>query len=84
MPGFKMLYLGLESGNDRVLRLMNKGITTEMAVTACRNTYNAGIWDHLYVMFGFPGETQEEAQETIDFLSVTRISSVHSTWTISA
>ncbi len=59
--GFKLLYLGLESGNDRVLRLMNKGITTEAAVTACKNMYNAGVWDHLYVMFGFPGETREEA-----------------------
>ena len=66
--GFKLLYLGLESGSDRVLGLMNKGITTEMAVQACRNMYDAGIWDHLYVMFGFPGETREEAQETIDFL----------------
>ena len=66
--GFKLLYLGLESGTDRVLRLMNKGITTEQAAAACRNMYEAGIWDHLYVMFGFPGETKEEAQETIDFL----------------
>ncbi|XUW99543.1 MAG: PqqD family peptide modification chaperone [Dehalogenimonas sp.] len=66
--GFKLLYLGLESGSDRVLQLMNKGITTDTAQTVCRNVHGAGIWNHLYVMFGFPGETIQEAQDTISFL----------------
>jgi hypothetical protein len=47
---------------------MDKGITKETAIEVCRNAYNAGIWDHLYVIFGFPTKSYSEVQETIDFL----------------
>jgi len=66
--GFRLLYLGLESGCNRVLNHMKKGISKETAAEVCRNIHNAGIWDHLYVFFGFPTESRAEAQETIDFL----------------
>ncbi|MFZ7133913.1 MAG: B12-binding domain-containing radical SAM protein [Eubacteriales bacterium] len=66
--GFKLLYFGLESACNRVLDLMEKGITKETAIEVCRNVYNAGIWNHLYVIFGFPTESYSEVQETIDFL----------------
>ena len=66
--GFKLLYSGLESGCNRVLARMEKGITRETAAEVCRNIYEAGIWNHLYIFFGFPTETWAEAQETIDFL----------------
>jgi anaerobic magnesium-protoporphyrin IX monomethyl ester cyclase len=66
--GFRLLYFGLESGCNRILNLMEKGITKETAAEVCRNVYEAGIWNHLYVFFGFPTETRAEAQETIDFL----------------
>lgn len=66
--GFRLLCFGLESGCNRVLNHMEKGITKETAAEVCRNAYNAGIWNHLYVFFGFPTESRAEAQETIDFL----------------
>ena len=66
--GFRLLYLGLESGCNRILNHMEKGITKETATEVCRNACNAGIWNHLYVFFGFPTESRAEAQETIDFL----------------
>lgn len=66
--GFRLLCLGLESGCNRVLDHMEKGITKETAAEVCKNTYAAGIWNHLYVFFGFPTESLAEAQETIDFL----------------
>ena len=66
--GFRVVYLGLESGCDRVLGLMNKGFTKEGALQVCRNLVQAGIWDHLYVFLGFPGEAQVEAEETFRFL----------------
>jgi hypothetical protein len=66
--GFRLLYLGLESGCNRVLKHMEKGITKETAAEVCKNTCQAGICNHLYVFFGFPTETQAEAQETVDFL----------------
>ncbi|MDD4924099.1 MAG: PqqD family peptide modification chaperone [Dehalococcoidales bacterium] len=66
--GFRLLYLGLESGCDRVLDLMEKGTDYETALEVCGNVYNAGIWNHLYTFLGFPTESAEEAQQTIDFL----------------
>ncbi|MFZ7134406.1 MAG: B12-binding domain-containing radical SAM protein, partial [Eubacteriales bacterium] len=66
--GFKLLYFGLESACNRILDLMEKGITKETAVEVCKNVYNAGIWNHLYVIFGFPTESYAEVKETIDFL----------------
>jgi anaerobic magnesium-protoporphyrin IX monomethyl ester cyclase len=66
--GFRLLFLGLESACNRVLNHMNKGTTKEIAIEVCKNIYNAGIWNHLLVFFGFPTETRVEAQETIDFL----------------
>jgi anaerobic magnesium-protoporphyrin IX monomethyl ester cyclase len=75
--GFKLLYSGLESGCNRVLDRMEKGITRETAAEVCRNIHEAGIWNHLYIFFGFPTETWAEAQETINFL-VSNESIIHS------
>ena len=67
--GFRMLSLGLESSCDRVLNLMSKGTTKAIATDVCRNVFDAGIWNHVYFMLGFPGETLEEAKQTLDFLA---------------
>ena len=66
--GFKTLYFGLESGNMRVLNHMKKGIDTQTVLDVCRNVTKANIWNHLFTFMGFPTETAEEAQETVDFL----------------
>ncbi|PVV83097.1 B12-binding domain-containing radical SAM protein [Dehalogenimonas alkenigignens] len=66
--GFRVVFLGLESGCDRVLGLMHKGFTRDEAYAVCRNLTEAGIWDHLYVFVGFPGEQTIEAEETVRFL----------------
>jgi len=70
--GFRFFYFGLESGCNRILNLMQKGITKEVAAEVCRNVHNAGIWNHLYTFLGFPTETRAEAQETLDFLLLNR------------
>ncbi|AQY73797.1 B12-binding domain-containing radical SAM protein [Dehalococcoides mccartyi] len=70
--GFRVLFLGLESGCNRVLEHMEKGTTREIAVQVCRNIYRADIWNHLYVFLGFPTESEAEAGETIDFLADNR------------
>jgi anaerobic magnesium-protoporphyrin IX monomethyl ester cyclase len=66
--GFRLLYFGLESGCNRILNHMDKGISKEAAAEVCRNFHDVGIWNHLSVFFGLPTETRAEAQETIDFL----------------
>ncbi|MFH0904353.1 MAG: PqqD family peptide modification chaperone [Methanobacteriota archaeon] len=66
--GCRMLYFGLESANERILKCMDKGIKKEIVLNICKYTTDAGIWTHLFLIFGFPTETRDEAMETMDFI----------------
>lgn len=66
--GFRAIYFGLESGCDRVLGHMSKGTNCENAETVFRRSSEAGIWNHAFLFFGFPTETEDEARETIEFV----------------
>lgn len=66
--GCKMLYFGLESASDRILKCMDKGIKKDNVLNICKYCTDAGIWTHLFLIFGFPTETRNEARETMDFI----------------
>jgi radical SAM superfamily enzyme YgiQ (UPF0313 family) len=65
---------GVESGSAKVLKLMNKPYTPETAERVLKDTHDAGIVTVVNVMFGFPGETEEDFQMTLDFLRRNRSS----------
>ncbi len=65
--GFIMLFFGLESANDRVLSIIDKGCDQATEQRVLQNSSQAGIWNHLYLFFGFPTEERREAEETIRF-----------------
>jgi anaerobic magnesium-protoporphyrin IX monomethyl ester cyclase len=58
----------LESYNQRILDLMNKGVRTEHVGRIVERCHEAGIETRLMCMVGFPTETREEALETMRFL----------------
>ena len=60
---------GLEVASQRILKLINKGVSVESVAEACHNLTSTGILTHAYLMYGFPTQT---AQETIDSLEVVR------------
>ncbi len=60
---------GLEVASDRLLKLIQKGITVEQVARVNRHFTEAGIMVHAYLMYGFPTQT---AQETIDSLEMVR------------
>ena len=60
---------GIEVASDRLLLLMNKGVTLFGAANTCDAFTKAGIMVHAYLMYGFPTQT---TQETIDSLEVVR------------
>ena len=60
---------GLEVASDRLLELMQKGVTVEQVALVTRAFSDAGIMVHAYLMYGFPTET---AQDTIDALERVR------------
>jgi len=66
--GCKYLHFGYESGNERVLKLMDKATTTAIMTEHLKRTAEAGIWNHCMGFFGFPGETREEAWSSVEFL----------------
>ena len=66
--GCKYLHFGYESGNERVLKLMDKATTTEIIRRSLEYSANAGVWNHVMGFFGFPGETRNEALDSIRFL----------------
>jgi radical SAM superfamily enzyme YgiQ (UPF0313 family) len=60
---------GLEVASDRLLKLMQKGVTVEQVARVTRTFSDAGIMVHAYLMYGFPTET---VQDTIDALERVR------------
>jgi len=65
--GLYMVSLGIESGSDRVLKLMKKGITTSQIRRAVHMIHKAGIDMAGFFIIGFPGETEHTIRQTIDF-----------------
>jgi radical SAM superfamily enzyme YgiQ (UPF0313 family) len=57
---------GLEVASDRLLQLMDKGVTIEQTMQACRHFRDAGIMVHTYLMYGFPTETLQETLGALD------------------
>ncbi|WP_313214972.1 B12-binding domain-containing radical SAM protein [Soonwooa sp.] len=60
---------GLEVASDRLLKLIDKGVTVDQVAIVNRNFTEAGIMIHAYLMYGFPTQT---TQETIDSLEMVR------------
>lgn len=66
--GLRSVLFGIESGNARILNLMEKGMDTDNMKKVLRNFKEAGISNHLSCIIGFPTEEKEEAYDTIRFL----------------
>lgn len=60
---------GLEVASDRLLKLIDKGISVEQVAKVTRNFTEAGIMIHAYLMYGYPTQT---VQETIDSMEMIR------------
>ncbi len=66
--GFYRARLGIESGSQRVLDLMNKKTTVDRMKRAVSALASTGIKTTTYWVVGFPGETEADFRETLDFL----------------
>jgi radical SAM superfamily enzyme YgiQ (UPF0313 family) len=60
---------GLEVASDRLLQLIDKGITVKQVAKVTNHFTKAGIMVHAYLMYGFPTQTE---QETVDSLEMVR------------
>lgn len=69
--GLDRIHSGFESGSDKVLELINKGVTSEQEITAGKNIREAGIELSIYFMPGIGGKalSRENALETARVIS---------------
>jgi anaerobic magnesium-protoporphyrin IX monomethyl ester cyclase len=75
---------GIESGSQRILEALHKGVTVEKALEALKICLDVGLTLTIYIMVGMVGENQETIDETVDFfqrltkpLHVSQISKVN-------
>ena len=66
--GCEGVFLGVESGSDAMLEKMNKTARRKDYRAAIPLLRDAGISTYASLIIGFPGETYETVQETIDFI----------------
>ena len=66
--GAHVLKFGAESGTNRILKMVNKGITVEETLRANLKTRKHGITPAFSLMVGFPTETFEEINNTVDLI----------------
>jgi hypothetical protein len=70
--GLRAVAFGIESGSDRVLRLMNKGVDVALIRRINRNFHQAGISTSWMTFLNHPGETVQEAGETLALITQQR------------
>jgi radical SAM superfamily enzyme YgiQ (UPF0313 family) len=66
--GLYRVRVGAESGSQRILDEMGKGITVEQIKTALTCLAYSGIKTTTYWVIGHPGETEEDFQKTLDLV----------------
>ena len=67
--GLYAVKYGVESANNKVLRLCKKNLNLAKAEKMIRYTKELGVKVHLTFCLGLPGETRQSIQDTVDFIS---------------
>jgi radical SAM superfamily enzyme YgiQ (UPF0313 family) len=69
--GCAEVWMGVESGSQKILDAMDKGLRVSEVVDARRRLKDAGIQACYFLQFGYPGETWREIQQTIALVRLT-------------
>lgn len=70
--GCRVLQWGVETGSQRILDLMDKGTDINEVANVLSNAAQAGIYNLVFILFGFPSETKAELKQTLAFLDRNR------------
>ncbi|MDA8082866.1 MAG: radical SAM protein, partial [Nitrospiraceae bacterium] len=73
---FRILYYGLETGNEELMRIINKGETVAVVEDAIRRTSAKGFSVGTTIIFGLPTETRKDRYDTMRFVRRLPLSSV--------
>ena len=66
--GLKMMLWGVESGSERIMELINKGVDFNQRMEVLKDSSDYNIWNFAFVFLGFPSETREDALKTIEMI----------------
>lgn len=67
--GCENIWMGAESGSQKILDAMDKGTTVEQIFTATRLLKKNNIHPSFFIQFGYPGETKDDIVRTIDMIN---------------
>jgi anaerobic magnesium-protoporphyrin IX monomethyl ester cyclase len=73
----QLVSFGVESGSQRILNAMKKGTTVEQNERAVHLAKEAGLSVSMSVIIGYPSETEETVNQTLDFIRKTKPDSVY-------
>ncbi|HBU68877.1 MAG TPA: hypothetical protein DEE98_00660 [Elusimicrobia bacterium] len=65
--GCRLIQFGIETGNQRLQKAINKNLNLESVRETVAMVYDAGIYTYGDFMFGLPGETAEETAQTLEY-----------------
>jgi anaerobic magnesium-protoporphyrin IX monomethyl ester cyclase len=63
--GCRMVWVGAESGSQRILDAMEKGTRVEQIRESARRLHEAGLEVGFFLQFGYPGETRQDIEQTM-------------------
>ncbi len=66
--GCEIVWIGAESGSQKILDAMEKGTTVEQIGDAARRLHSAGIKVAFFLQFGYPGETRADVERTLQMV----------------
>lgn len=68
MAGLRMFMWGLESGSNKIMKSINKGIDLKKRFEILKLANKYDIWNFAFIFFGYPLETKKDARKTIEML----------------
>jgi hopanoid biosynthesis associated radical SAM protein HpnJ len=74
--GLHHVIVGYESGNDKILKNIKKGVTRERAIQFTRDCQKLGITIHGAFIVGLPGESRETIRDTIEYARMLDLNSI--------
>lgn len=66
--GCQIVWVGAESGSQKILDAMEKGTRVEQIVEAARRVHEHGFQIGFFLQFGYPGETREDIAKTLELV----------------
>lgn len=66
--GCRVISWGVESGSQQTLDRMIKHTRREEALRVLRVSHEAGIWNNIFIIIGYPGETEDDFQQSMSFI----------------